>query len=69
MILVTPKFCIAYTITKTNYPGEPVYIYINSLINIIQDKNWVISTKKCKVNYHYFVIVENRQFPSMGMVH
>ena len=28
------------------YPGEPVNIYIQSLINIIQEKNWVIITKK-----------------------
>ena len=30
------------------YPGETVNIHIRSLINIIQDKNWVITTKKVK---------------------
>ena len=30
------------------YPGEPVKIYIRSLVNIIQDNNWVITTKKGK---------------------
>ena len=30
------------------YPGEPVNIHIQSLINIIQDKNWVITTKNGK---------------------
>ena len=28
------------------YPGEPVNIHIQPLINIIQEKNWVITTKK-----------------------
>ena len=28
------------------YPGEPVNIHIQSLINIIQENNWVITTKK-----------------------
>ena len=27
-------------------PGEPVNIHIQSLRNIIQDNNWVITTKK-----------------------
>ena len=30
------------------YLGEPVNIYIQSLINMIQDKNWLITTKKGK---------------------
>ena len=29
-------------------PGEPVNIHIKSLITIIQEKNWVITTKKGK---------------------
>ena len=33
---------------KKYHPGEPVNINIRSLINIIQDNNWVISTKKGK---------------------
>ena len=28
------------------YPGEPVNKRIQSLINITQEKNWVITTKK-----------------------
>ena len=28
------------------YPGEPVHIYIQPLINIMQDNNKVITTKK-----------------------
>ena len=28
------------------YPGEPVNIHIQELINIIQDSNWEITTKK-----------------------
>ena len=27
-------------------PGEPVNIYIQSLINMMQDRNWFINTKK-----------------------
>ena len=30
------------------YPGEPVNIHIQSLINIIQENNWVVTTKKGK---------------------
>ena len=33
---------------KKYYPGETVNVHIQSLINIIQEKNWVISTKKGK---------------------
>ena len=45
-ILVTSIFCITYTIMNKYYPGEPVNIPIQSLINIMQEKNWVITTKK-----------------------
>ena len=45
-ILVTPNFCITYTIMEKHYPGEPVNIHIQSIINIIQDNNCVITTKK-----------------------
>ena len=34
-ILVTPIFCITYTTMNKYYPGEPVNIHIQSLINII----------------------------------
>ena len=41
---------IVYVIQKIggneNYPDEPVHIHIQSLINIIQENNWVITTKK-----------------------
>ena len=30
------------------YPGDPVNIHIQSLINIIQENNWVITIKKGK---------------------
>ena len=33
---------------KKYYPGEPVNIHMQLLINIIQDKNRVINKKKCK---------------------
>ena len=37
-----------YTIMKKIHSGEPVNIHIQSLINIIQENNWVITTKKGK---------------------
>ena len=37
---------MTYTIIKKGYPGEPVIIYIQSFINIIQENNWGIITKK-----------------------
>ena len=30
------------------YPGEPINIHIQPLINIMQENNWVITTKKGK---------------------
>ena len=33
-------------IINTYYTGEPVNIHIQSLKNIIQENNWVITTKK-----------------------
>ena len=38
-------FCITYTIINKYYPGEPVNIYMQSLINIVQDNNSVINTR------------------------
>ena len=46
IILVTPNFHITYTKMKKYYLGELVNIPIQSLINIFQEKNWVINTKK-----------------------
>ena len=45
-ILVTPIFNITCMIIYIYYPGEPVNINIQSLINIIQENNRVITTKK-----------------------
>ena len=41
-------------IIKTYYPGEPVNIHMQSLINIIQDNNWGITTKKGKGKFPLF---------------
>ena len=46
IILVTPIFYITYIIINIYYLGEPVNIHIQSVINIIQENNWVITTKK-----------------------
>ena len=51
---------------KKYYPGEPVNIHIQSLKNIIQENNWLITAKKrVRVNYHYFGSMENGKFSSM----
>ena len=47
-ILVTPIFYITYIIINIYYPGEPVNIHIQSLINITQENNWVLPPKKGK---------------------
>ena len=39
-------FYITYMIIHIYYPGEPVNIHIQSLINIIKENNRVITTKK-----------------------
>ena len=36
------------------YPGEAVNIHMQSLINIMQENNWLTTTeKRVRVNYHY----------------
>ena len=45
-ILVTTDLSYNIYDHENNYPDKPLNIYIQSLINIIQDKNWVITTKK-----------------------
>ena len=47
-ILITPDFLYNIYNYEKYYPGEPVNINIRSLINIIQDKNRFILTKKGK---------------------
>ena len=44
-ILVTPNFPYNINDHEKYYPGEPVNIPIQLLINIIQENNWVITTK------------------------
>ena len=38
--------CITYTNMNKYDQGEPINIQIQPLINIIQENNWVINTKK-----------------------
>ena len=52
--LLPPILCITYTTTKKYYLGELVNIHIQSLINIIQDNNWLITTKKGMVKLPLF---------------
>ena len=53
-IIVTPYFCITYTILKDYYPGEPVNIHTQSSINIIQEKIGKVPPKKGKVRLEIF---------------
>ena len=46
IILVNPNFLYNIYDHEKYYPGEPVNIHIQSLINIIQENNWLITTKK-----------------------
>ena len=45
-IIVTPDFLYNIYDHEKDYPDEPVNIYIQSLINFIQENNWVSTTKK-----------------------
>ena len=45
-IIITPIFHITYRMMKKYSAAESVYIHIQSLINIIQEDNLVITTKK-----------------------
>ena len=44
-ILVTTNFLYNIYDYEKYYPGEPVNIYLKYLMHIIQEKNWVITTK------------------------
>ena len=46
--MLPPIFRIIYAIMKKYYPGGPFNIYIQSLINIIQDNNKVITIGGCE---------------------
>ena len=52
-------------ITEKYYPGEPVNIYIQPLINIIDEKIGWFPQKEVRVNLHYSVVTENSYFTSM----
>ena len=41
---------------------------MQSLINDIQENNWVISKKRVRGNHNYFLVIENRWFPSMTWI-
>ena len=45
-ILFTPNFLYNIYDNEWYHSVEPVNIYIQSLLNIMQEKNWVITTKK-----------------------
>ena len=47
-------------------PDEPVNIHIKSLITIIQEKNWVITTKKVKGKLPFFHGNKKRVIPIYG---
>ena len=41
------------------YTDEPVNIHIKYLTNIIQYKNWLITTKMIRINCQYYVVMDN----------
>ena len=45
-ILFPPIFYKTYMIVNIYYTGEPVNMHIQSLITIVQENNWVITTLK-----------------------
>ena len=46
IILFSPNSLYIIYDHEKYYPGKPVNIYVQSLINIIQEKNRLITTKK-----------------------
>ena len=58
-IIVTPIFLYNIYNHEKYYPGELVNIHIQPLINIIQENNRVITTKKGKDKLPFFVAIEN----------
>ena len=65
-IIVTPDFCIIYTITNKYYPGEPAHIHMQSFINIMQDKNRINTIKKDKGKLPLFCGNEEQVSPIYG---
>ena len=59
-------FRIIYTIMKKYYPGEPVNRHMKSLINTIQDRNRVITTKNGKVKLPLLCSNGERVIPIYG---
>ena len=55
-ILVTPNFLYNIYDHEKYYPGEPVNIHTQSLINIIQENNRVITTKNGKGELTLFCV-------------
>ena len=62
-ILVAPNFCYDICNHEKYYPGEPVNIHKQSLINIIQENNCVIATKKGKVKSPLFCVNVEQLIP------
>ena len=61
-------FGVVYTIMKKYYPGEPVNIHIKLLINIIQENNWLMITKKWKGKLPLFFRNGERVIPIYASV-
>ena len=51
-----PTLCITYTIMNNYYPGKHVNIHKQSLINITQENNWLITKKKGKGKLPLFLL-------------
>ena len=65
--LLTPIFCVTYMTMNKYHRVETFNIHIQSLINIIQKNNWVITTKKVKGKLPLFCGGGERAIPIYGV--
>ena len=56
-------------IVNKNYPGKPVNIYLQSLINMIHNINWIIATKNGKGKFPLSFGNRKRVIPIHARLH
>ena len=66
IILVSPIFLYNMYNHEKYYPNEPVIMHIKPLITIIQEKIWVIATKKGKGKLPLFCGFGEHAIPIYG---
>ena len=65
-LLLPYIFLITYAIIKKYYSVEPISIHTRSLINIIQENNWVVTTKKGMFKLPIFIGNGEQRIPIYG---